>query len=525
MNKLALNTKMASLVLIFALAFIGFWWSSAKTLAQLKINGPVYQDIVKGKDLVADILPPPEYIIEAYLDVLRLVDTHDKQERNALIENLADRNKEYLARHEFWQKNLAASPMKTTLLEASFQPAKAFFEAINNRFIPAVRSGDEELVHSLANGELLALYKQHRNAIDKVVQMATARCSADEGEAKALIRKQTRFMSILAISSLFVAFLVSVFIARGITKPLKNLFRGLKNLSQNELDQTSNTFRTIIDQILTNSDQVAGSSHDFASGASQQAANLQETSASMEELSSMTQQNAKNSKSVSLLAEEVNTKISGVAEAMNRMTTAIEKITNSSAATAKIIKAIDEIAFQTNLLALNAAVEAARAGEAGMGFAVVAEEVRNLAQRSAEAARTTENLIAESQQNANAGQTITTEVAEEIQDVEASMNKVVALVAELSSSAREQAAGIEQINQAITEMDTVVQQNAARSEELSGAAEELKSQAVELDSIIGHQEGNAEDTAPRSMQVFWLHGTARRGEDDQEPGRSLRQVA
>ena len=490
MKKLALHTKMAFLVFIFALAFVGFWWSSATTLAQLKVNGPVYQNIVQSKDLLADILPPPEYIIEAYLDALRLMDTHDTQEQSALIADLADRHKEYMERHAFWQTNLGDSPMKSTLLDDSFQPAKTFFETINSRFIPAVRNGDEELVHTLANGELLHLYKQHRSAIDKVVQMASTRCAAQENEAKSLIRERTRFMSILAISSLFIALLVSFFISRGITRPLHSLFRGLKSFSQDELDETANSFKIIIDQLLTNSDQVAESSHDFASGASQQAANLEETSASMEELSSMTQQNAENSRSVTSLAEEVNTKISGVAEAMTRMTDAIEKISHSSGETAKIIKAIDDIAFQTNLLALNAAVEAARAGEAGMGFAVVAEEVRNLAQRSAEAARTTENLIAESRQNANAGASITTEVAEAIKGVEGSMNKVVGIVTELSASAREQAQGIEQVNQAVTEMDKVVQQNAARAEEMSGAAEELKSQTVELAGIVGGSKGN-----------------------------------
>ena len=163
---------------------------------------------------------------------------------------------------------------------------------------------------------------------------------------------------------------------------------------------------------------------------------------------------------------------------------AIQKIKASSDETAKIIKTIDEIAFQTNLLALNAAVEAARAGEAGMGFAVVAEEVRNLAMRSAEAAKNTAELIDGSQTNADNGVAVTTEVSEILKEIAVSSQKVKQLIGEVSAASDEQAQGINQVNAAITQMDQVTQSSAANAEESASASEELSSQAVELKNMV-----------------------------------------
>jgi methyl-accepting chemotaxis protein len=169
---------------------------------------------------------------------------------------------------------------------------------------------------------------------------------------------------------------------------------------------------------------------------------------------------------------------------MKNMIEAIEKIKASSDQTARIVNTIDEIAFQTNLLALNAAVEAARAGEAGKGFAVVAEEVRNLAQRSAEAAKNTSALIEEAVGNAENGVSITDQVAESLQDIMERNEEVKKLIADISTAAGQQAAGISQLNDAVTNMDKVTQMNASSSEESASAAEELNGQAAELRAMV-----------------------------------------
>ena len=232
------------------------------------------------------------------------------------------------------------------------------------------------------------------------------------------------------------------------------------------------------------SSQVASASQSLAQGSSEQASSLEETSSALEEMSAMTRQNANNAGTADHLMKESTQSVDSGVDAMARMSDAIDKIKNSATETAKIIKTIDEIAFQTNLLALNAAVEAARAGEAGKGFAVVAEEVRNLARRSAEAAKNTADLIEGSQKNAEAGVSVTNEVAKSLTAIKESSGKVATLISEIAAASKEQAQGIDQVNTAISEMDKVVQQNAANAEESASASEQLTSQAQELNLMV-----------------------------------------
>ncbi len=238
------------------------------------------------------------------------------------------------------------------------------------------------------------------------------------------------------------------------------------------------------EQVSVASGQVAQASQEMAEGASNQASSLEETSATLEEMASMTKQNATNA----LEANDLTDNLQNVAEsgqsAMVRMTTAIEKIKDSSDETARIIKTIDEIAFQTNLLALNAAVEAARAGDAGKGFAVVAEEVRNLAQRSATAAQDTADLIDQSQLNANGGVEVTNEVTKILGEIVEGVSRVSDLVEAVSKSNEEQSTSVGEINRAVSSLDLVTQSNAASAEESASASEELSGQARELNEMV-----------------------------------------
>ena len=183
--------------------------------------------------------------------------------------------------------------------------------------------------------------------------------------------------------------------------------------------------------------------------------------------------------------KEANQVVKTADESMDQLIASMEDISKASEETQKIIKTIDEIAFQTNLLALNAAVEAARAGEAGAGFAVVAEEVRNLAMRSADAAKNTAELIEGTVKKVNDGSKLVTTTNDAFSQVAQSSAKVGDLVAEISGASKEQSAGIEQVNIAISEMDKVVQQNAANAEESASASEEMNAQAEQLRDYVG----------------------------------------
>ena len=238
------------------------------------------------------------------------------------------------------------------------------------------------------------------------------------------------------------------------------------------------------EQVSSASGQVSGSSQSLAQGASEQAASLEETSASSEEMSSMTRKNAENSQQAAVLMNAVSQRVTEANRTLADMTTSMQEIGASSGKISKIIKVIDEIAFQTNILALNAAVEAARAGEAGMGFAVVAEEVRSLAQRSAQAAKDTAALIEDSILKSGEGSRKLGEVAGSIHAITEGAGKVKTLVDEVEASSKEQAQGIEQISKAVAQMDTVTQRTAANAEESASASEELNAQSQALMAVV-----------------------------------------
>jgi len=227
-------------------------------------------------------------------------------------------------------------------------------------------------------------------------------------------------------------------------------------------------------QLNSSALQFSESSQMLAKASSEQAAALEETSSSIEEMSSMTKQNAANATQADSLMSEVNQVIKEAHEAMTELTISMSSISRSSQETSKIIKTIDEIAFQTNLLALNAAVEAARAGNAGAGFAVVAAEVRNLAVRAAEAAKSTASMIETTVGNINDGSGLMNRTNEAFGAVSEKVAKVAQLVTEISAASREQAEGIDQINSVVAQMDRVTQENSANAEETAAASEELK---------------------------------------------------
>jgi len=231
------------------------------------------------------------------------------------------------------------------------------------------------------------------------------------------------------------------------------------------------------EQITTAAVQIAGGSQQLAAGASQQAASLEETNASFEEINSMTRRNAENAGTARQGAAKARTSADVGAAQAQEMTTAMQGIERASIEITKILKTIDEIAFQTNILALNAAVEAARAGEAGAGFAVVAEEVRSLAQRSARAARESAARIEDAVAKSQHGVRVSGEVAKTIGQIRAEVEIVDRSIQDIAVASSEQTHGVEQVAKAVSQIDQVTQSNAATSEESAAAAEELSSQA------------------------------------------------
>jgi methyl-accepting chemotaxis protein len=280
-------------------------------------------------------------------------------------------------------------------------------------------------------------------------------------------------------------------VERDLTARVMGAHKGDFARIQNALNATAKNLDEALSQVAVSAEQLTSASgqiHDgstaLAQGASEQASSLQEVSSSLQEMAAMTRQNAGNAKEARNLSDAARSSTSKGVESMKRLSDAISKIKASSDETAKIVKTIDEIAFQTNLLALNAAVEAARAGDAGKGFAVVAEEVRSLAMRSAEAAKNTSSLIEGSVKNSEGGVTINEEVLVNLQEIDAQVNKVSEMMAEIAAASDQQSEGVGQINSAIEQMNQVTQQTTANAEESASAAEELSGQAGELHTLV-----------------------------------------
>ncbi|HUB78299.1 MAG TPA: methyl-accepting chemotaxis protein [Bryobacteraceae bacterium] len=303
---------------------------------------------------------------------------------------------------------------------------------------------------------------------------------------------------------------LGLFISRLIARPLTQAVEVLRAVSQRDLTRTlaidtddevgqmakavneacagireaMSEVRDSSGGVATAAEQLAAATEELSSGAQEQASSQEETSSSLQELSAAVKQNAENARQASQLAAGAGEAADKGGAVVNSAVTAMSEINTASKRIAEIITAIDEIAFQTNLLALNAAVEAARAGEQGRGFAVVASEVRNLAQRSATAAKEIKALIQDSVRKVDAGSELVNRSGQTLTEIVASVKRVTDIVSEIAAASQQQSAGIEQVTKAMAQMDQVTQTNAAQTEELSSTSQTLAGHAGQMQALV-----------------------------------------
>jgi methyl-accepting chemotaxis protein len=510
--QMKLTHRFAALFLVLLAGFASYGAWSFKVLNELKVNGPVYQQIIQGKDLIADILPPPEYIIESYLVSIQAL-TATPDERKALIANLKVLKADYDTRHDYWTGRQLDAETRALLLTSADAPAQAFYQLAFSQFVPALEAGDTAAAAAVLE-KMKVQYGVHRAAVNKLVTLTTARNAVDEDAAKAKIVSASMIMLAILVGAAGLVALMLFGIARGLMRQLggepayavsiaqrvaggdlalaidtrygdRSSLMGAMQDMRDSLSGLVGQIRMGAGTIATASVQISTGNADLSVRTEEQAGALEETASSMEELTSAVRQNAQHANQASELAHTASAVAERGGAQVARVVATMGNINQSSKKIVDIIGVIDGIAFQTNILALNAAVEAARAGEQGRGFAVVASEVRNLAQRSASAAKEIKGLINDSVERVDEGARLVDQAGATMAEVVGAVRRVAGMIDDITSASQEQTAGIEHINQALLQMDHVTQQNAALVEEAAAATESMTQQAESLSQAVG----------------------------------------
>jgi len=435
-----------------------------------------------------------------------------------LMENLAERkvNVEKIgkSREEY---NEAAKTLEATLrspeskaLFAAIQESLSKYRQSNTRLLAASLAGRDKEANRILFEESRPLDQALQGNLAKAVQYFNGAISKRHEQAKESYRQAVQFTLILTVAALIAGAVLATLITRSITRPLQAVGAIIEVVAHGDLTQkveidsrdelgdlgrilnsTNEGLREMVLQIQesalaisTASGEISMGNTDLSRRTEEQAASLEETASSMEQITSNVNQTADNAKSANLESNKARQVATDGGAAVTQVIAAMEAINQSSAKINEIIGVVDEIAFQTNLLALNAAVEAARAGEQGRGFAVVAAEVRNLAKRSADAAKEIKGLIRESVAKSEDGNKIAAHAGDTIAEVVANVQRVTSLVSEIAGATQEQSTGLNEINKAVVSMDEVTQQNAALVEESAAAAESMDAQAHALTEIV-----------------------------------------
>nr|WP_308700786.1 methyl-accepting chemotaxis protein [Pseudoduganella umbonata] len=398
-------------------------------------------------------------------------------------------------------------------VRAIFDQQNTAYYAYKERLDKAIaqfRGGDRDGAVQALFASVIPAQTVYFRHLDELLKVQRDLMTHDAQAATAAAKSATTLMIVLLVLATIVSVVIGWLITRSVTGPVDEAVRVAETVASGDLtahivttrkdemgrllgalgDMTAaltGTVRTVrdsTDTINTAAAEIASGNMDLSNRTEQQAASLEETASSMEELTSTVQANAENARQANQLVVSAASHANEGGQVVSQVVETMGSIKESSSKIVDIIGVIDGIAFQTNILALNAAVEAARAGEQGRGFAVVASEVRNLAQRSASAAREIKELINDSVEKVDAGSRLVDQAGTTMDRIVTSVQQVASIMNEIASASQEQSSGIAQVNTTITTMDTATQQNAALVEEAAAAAASMREQAQRLVAAI-----------------------------------------
>ncbi|KQV46427.1 MULTISPECIES: methyl-accepting chemotaxis protein [unclassified Duganella] len=439
------------------------------------------------------------------LQLLLVTDTAQGAQLRAQV----DRNKAIITDALAKLDKLVYRPAGRELLAQVSSDRSAYVQSFTG-VLKLLADGQREQATQRALSETMPRLAKLQASVEKLADLQDGIVTANGAEIKQHISSARAMMIALGVSALVLGAACALWVTRSITRPINyalqvartvasgDLSSQIKAQSQDEAGQLLHALRDmndalsqIVGQVRNGTVAIASASGEIATGnmdlsarTENQASALEETASSMEELTSTVKANADNAREADKLASSASSIAQRGGEVVSQVVTTMGSINDSSRKVVDIIAVIDGIAFQTNILALNAAVEAARAGEQGRGFAVVASEVRNLAARSASAAKEIKALISSSVEQVDAGAKLVAQAGATMEEVVSAVQRVTGIVAEISLATREQTDGIEQMNTAIMQMDQTTQQNAALVEQAAAAASAMSDQAGELETLV-----------------------------------------
>ncbi|UJB66395.1 HAMP domain-containing protein [Acidovorax sp. YS12] len=404
---------------------------------------------------------------------------------------------------------LAQAPQAQALLDAITKAGQAYQE--QRDAVRHASSGGEPDIAGMVDRDLRPRADAYLQTLDRLRAHMGTQVQAAQADNAALARQSLWLLGLATLAALALGALVAWQTTRSVTLPLRQGIQAAESIAQGDLsmriaaaqqrDEAGQLLQALAhmqtrladtvahvrqnaEGVATASSEIAQGNHDLSARTESQASALQQTAASMEQLGSTVRQNADNAQQANQLALNASNVATQGGEVVAQVVETMRGIHDASRRIADIIGVIDGIAFQTNILALNAAVEAARAGEQGRGFAVVAGEVRNLAQRSADAAKEIKGLIGASVERVEQGSQLVDKAGGTMEEVVTAIRRVTDIMGEISAASKEQASGVAQVGEAITQMDQTTQQNAALVEQSAAAAASLQTQAGELVNAV-----------------------------------------
>jgi methyl-accepting chemotaxis protein WspA len=542
-KNLRLSYKLFLLVSVCLVGFATFSIVAFRTLDREKVNGPIYDQIIQNKDVIADVLPPPEYIIESYLLVLQTLDETDPVTIAQLEERGRALRKEYDVRHEVWDRELAPGPLRQAMVVDSYGPAIQFFDVRDRDFYAAIRAGNRDGARAIANGVLKQHYDKHRLAVDEVVRLATSQYIEHEQRARETISESTTAMVILGIVvvALILAIgFITTRIASSLTRRIEIATEAASKIAAGDLtvtvqgsdeDETgrllialramTQSLNSLVTRVKKSSIELMSTATELAATSKQQEATVNGFGASTSEIAAAVREISATSQELLSTIEGVNrvaTDTAGNAEqgrdSLRTMGTTMQQLARSTGSISSklsvirekasdinvVVTTITKVADQTNLLSVNAAIEAEKAGEYGLGFIVLAREIRRLADQTAVATLDIEQMVRQMQAAVSAGvmemDKFTEEVRSSVGNVEhigEQLGEIIGQVQSLTSSfesvaeaMRAQSQGARQINDAMVQLTDGARSTAGSLKEFNNATDHVRDAVADLKQEISH---------------------------------------